>query len=675
MITLPTGEREAHRVEMVRSFGLLDQKRAAQHDEIASLARDVADTRWGLVTLVDAERVWFSGAANMSGDQYCRWTSFCTHTIADPDQITWISDTRDDFRVSRLSSVVQAPHIQFYSGAPIVVNGHAVGSVCVFDDQPRPYDPGLARSLSRLASIVSEDLAARHREKALRTALLASADALIQCNDHGVITEWSEGAAALFGFSQTEALGRNIDIIVPETHKADHNRAFERWRLGGGARVGTRLELRACRKDGSDVDIELWMSVAHLHGVPHIHANIRDISSRTAQAAALREATAAAEAANQAKTLFLTNMTHELRTPLNGVIGVVDLLSKTGLSAHQTELVTIVKTSSEHLQQVIGNVLDIARIEAGEMTIEQVPVVLPDLIESVAADARLAADRKGIAFDLELCPDLPTEVTGDPMRLRQVLAGLLSNAVKFTDAGSVTLRVTRTGSACRFEVTDTGIGFTADQRRTIFGRFQQADPSINRRFGGSGLGLTLCAELTGAMGGTLDCQSEPGLGSTFWFAIDLPPVCAVPEGDISKRDAAPAMRVLVVDDNPTNRRVAELMLLTLGADVACAQDGDEAVDAFLTGRFDLILMDMMMPVLDGPAATRAIRAIESTHGRPRTPIFMLTANNLPHHIETSLEAGADLHLAKPITPAALFDAIERMDHKDDHELRVTGAGG
>lgn len=672
MITLPTGERETHRVEMVRSFGLLDQQRATQHDEIAALARDLADTQWGLVTLVDAERVWFSGAANMSGEQHCRWTSFCTHTIADPDQITWISDTRDDFRVSRLPSVVEAPHILFYGGAPIVVNGHAVGSVCVFDDQPRPYDPALARSLTRLASIVSEDLAARHREKALRTALLASADALIQCNDHGVITEWSEGAAALFGFSQAEAPGRNIDIIVPEAHKANHNRAFERWRLGGGARVGTRLELRACRKDGSEVDIELWMSVAHLHGVPHIHANIRDISGRTAQAAALRDASAAAEAANQAKTLFLTNMTHELRTPLNGVIGVVDLLSATALSAHQTELVSIIKDSSDHLQQVIGSVLDIARIEAGEMTIEQVPLVLPDLIDSVAADARLAADRKGIAFSMELSPDLPTQVTGDPMRLRQVLASLLSNAVKFTEAGSVTLRATRAASACRFEVTDTGIGFTPDQRLTIFGRFQQADPSINRRFGGSGLGLALCAELTGAMGGTLDCHSGPGLGSTFWFEVDLPAVCALPGDDTSQRDPAPAMRVLVVDDNPTNRRVAELMLLTLGADVACAQDGDEAVDAFLTGRFDLILMDMMMPVLDGPAATRAIRSIERSHGRPHTPIFMLTANNLPHHIETSLQAGADLHLAKPITPAALFDAIGKIDNADD--VSITGTG-
>ncbi|MGZ9098612.1 MAG: PAS domain S-box protein, partial [Brevundimonas sp.] len=312
MITLPTSERETHRVDMVRSFGLLDRPRPSQHDEIASLARELAATRWALVTLVDAERVWLSGGADYPGADTCRWSSFSTHVITNPHETTWIADAREDFRFSQALSVTGEPYLRFYAGAPILVNGHAVGTVCAFDQTPRAFDPVIARSLSRLASVVAEDLAARHREQALRSALVASADALIECDDRGAITDWSEGAGRLFGFSSAEALGRNIDIMVPPKQRALHDQAFQKW-LASAALGGRRMELCACRKDGSLIDIEVWMSVAHVRGVPHIHANIRDISERAAQAEALRRATADAEAASAAKTIFLTNMSHELR--------------------------------------------------------------------------------------------------------------------------------------------------------------------------------------------------------------------------------------------------------------------------------------------------------------------------------------------------------------------------
>ena len=661
MITLPTSERESHRVDMVRSFGLLDQLRPPQHDEIAALARDLAGSRWGLVTLVDAERVWFSGVANYEAPDNCRWSSFCTHVIADPDNTTWITDAREDFRYSQMASVTGAPHLRFYAAAPVVVNGHAVGTVCVFDPEPRAPDPAIVGSLKRLAAVVAEDLAARHREQALRTALIASADALIDCNDHGVITAWSDGAEQLFGFSPEEALGSNISIIIPPEHKQAHSTAFEHWRLRGGARVGRRLELRACRKDASLVDIELWMSVAHVRGVPHIHANIRDISERTAQAAALRRAIAEAEAANQAKTTFLTNMSHELRTPLNGVIGVVDLLSQTDQTDHQRELTSIIQTSSDHLRRLIGDILDLSRIEAGELILNHAPMSLTDLVSDVAAVSGLVAEEKGVALRTDLAIDLPAHVTGDALRLKQVLTNLVANAVKFTEQGTVSVRVDRSGDSYRFAVSDTGIGFDAQLRETIFGRFQQADGTITRRYGGSGLGLAICSELVTAMGGTLDCQSEVGRGSTFWFTIPLAEVSRA-SGDADKTAESPPRleRVLVVDDNPTNRRVADLILQTIGVHATCVEDGDQAVDAFLSDSFDAILMDMMMPVMDGATATRAIRDIERKSGQARTPIIMLTANSLPQHIEASLEAGADLHLPKPMNPKALFEALAKV---------------
>jgi PAS domain S-box-containing protein len=660
MITLPTIERESHRVEMVRSVGLLDRSRPPQHDEIAVLARELADTRWALVTLIDAERVWFSGVANHPGVDNCRWASFCTHVISDPGQTTWIADAREDFRFSSLESVTGDPGLRFYAGAPVVLNGHAVGTVCVFDPDPRPFDPVLSRSLARLATIVAEDLAGRHREQALRTAMAASADALIECDDHGTITGWSDGATALFGFSPEEAAGLNISIIVPPDQKAAHNRAFKHWRLKGGARVGRRIELSACRKDGSLVDVELWMSVAHERGIPHIHANIRDISARTAQAAELRRAIAQAEAASEAKTTFLTNMSHELRTPLNGVIGVVDLLAGTGQSDHQRELTSIIKASSDQLLRLIGDILDLARIEAGELTLNEAPMSLRDLVDDVSAAARIAAQAKGVAVHTHLAADITDHVTGDALRLKQVMTNLTANAVKFTEQGSVLIHVTRDGDQYRFEVRDTGIGFDPGQREALFGRFQQADGTITRRFGGSGLGLAICSELVAAMGGELDCRGMEGRGAAFWFTVPLAAVPAPLSGTTTPGCTSGATRVLVVDDNPTNRRVAELILRTIGTDVTCVEDGDQAVNAFLAGTFDTILMDMMMPVMDGATATRAIRTIECEKGLARTPIIMLTANSLPQHVEASLAAGADLHLPKPMTPEALFEALAKV---------------
>ena len=650
---------------MVRSFGLLDLPRPPQHDEIALLARELAGTRWALVTLVDAERVWFSGVADYPGADACRWTSFSTHVISNPRETTWIEDARADFRFSQTASVIGEPHLRFYAGAPILVNGHAVGTVCALDQTPRAFDPAIARSLSRLASVVAEDLAARHREQALRTALVASADALIECDDHGAITEWSEGAERLFGFSSDEALGRNIDIMVPPEQKATHEQAFQKWLRAGGRR-GRRIELSACRKDGSLVDLEVWMSVAHVRGVPHIHANIRDVSERTAQAAALRRATAEAEAANVAKTMFLTNMSHELRTPLNGVIGVVDLLSQTPQSDHQRELTSIIQASSDQLRRLIGDILDLARIEAGELSLDDGPISLVDLVREVASTAAMAAEEKGVDLHTELATDLAAHVTGDSLRLKQVLTNLLSNAVKFTASGSVSVHLGRCGDLHRFEVRDTGIGFDAAQREAIFGRFQQADGTITRRFGGSGLGLAICSELVTAMGGELGCQSTNGMGATFWFTVPLLEVRTEAAGDAmsSPEESRRPGQILVVDDNPTNRRVAELMLQTVGVDVTCVEDGAEAVNAFLVGGFDAILMDMMMPVMDGATATRTIRDIERRKNLTRTPIIMLTANSLPEHIEASLAAGADLHLSKPVNPGALFDALARVHQSD-----------
>ncbi len=646
---------------MVRSFGLVDKPRVALHEEVAALARDLAGTATALVSLVESERNWFAGVANFPDRDQCRWTSFCTHVVAHPHGPLWIADATLDFRFIKNRYVVGDPYLRFYAGAPIIVNGYAVGSLCVLDGTPRPFDADLAGRLSRLANIVADDLATRHQAQSLRHSLAASADALIDANDHGVITTWSQGAERLFQFTEEEAVGRNISLIIPPELLAAHAHGFEHWRQSGAARLERRIELKAQRKDGSRVDIDLWMSVAHIQGVRHIHSNIRDISERKRQALELLAAKSDAEAANLAKSTFLANMSHELRTPLNGVIAVTDLLSKTGLSEHQTELTSIIQSSSDQLRRLVGDILDLARIESGELLLAESPMSLTDLVNDVRNLSSLAAQAKGLSLVCDLTSESGGPVLGDALRLKQVLTNLVSNAVKFTETGSVTLQVTRVATGFRFEVSDTGIGFNEDQRAVIFERFQQADGTITRRFGGTGLGLSISRELVSAMGGELDGSGRSGVGASFWFTLPLQELTeSDATGETSEDVVSDIGRVLVVDDNATNRRVAELLLNSIGSDVVCVGDGLQAVDAFMLERYDVILMDMMMPVMDGIAATKAIRRVEQERRLARTPIVMLTANNLPQHIAASLEAGADIHLAKPINAEGLFNALGRL---------------
>ncbi|MFN3669337.1 MAG: ATP-binding protein [Brevundimonas sp.] len=660
---------------MVQSFGLLDQPRAPQHDEVAALACDLTGARWGVISLVGREKNWFSGALNHDDVEGCRWTSFCTHVVANPDEVLWIADASADFRFAENTHVTGPPGIRFYAGAPVVVNGLAIGAVAVFDPEPKAFDAGLAKSLTRLSNIIAEDLAARHQAQARQIALLASADAIVECDDCGTITHWSEGAERLFGFSFAEAVGSDIEIIIPLESRSGHHEGLKRWRERGGGRVGRRIELVACHRDRSPIDIELWMSVAHRHGVPHIHANIRDISQRKAQAAELQRATAQAKAANEAKSVFLANMSHELRTPLNGVIAVADLLTRTEQSPYQRELTTLIRGSSDQLGKLIGDILDLARIESGELDLSDTPMSLHEIINSVLGLSALAAQEKGLTLSGQLAPDITGQVMGDPLRLKQVLTNLVANAVKFTERGSVRLHVTRDQDQYRFEVRDTGLGFDDAQREVIFGRFHQADGTITRRFGGTGLGLSISRELVVAMGGDLDCRGEPGKGSSFWFTLPLHD--AQPDTEAGSAEDIPGQsltRILVVDDNATNRRVAELILQTIGVEVDCAEDGDRAVEAFMTGpRYDAILMDMMMPVMDGIAATEAIRTIEVKRGLSRTPVIMLTANTLPQHIEACLDAGADLHLSKPVSAAGLFAALDGVRRLSESPVRCAVA--
>ncbi len=663
MTAEPKSNTERQRLDMLDSLGLMNQPQEPIFRELTLLAAELASAPTALVSLVHEQNQWFAGSVGFDLRETRRLDSFCTHALERPHQVMWVEDARVDERFENNPFVKGDPYIRFYAGAPLLVNGCAVGALCVLGPEPRAFDPELGQMLKRLAAIAAADLHQRHRMTAVRTALHASADALIDCNEQGMIVSWSDGAETLFGHSRADALGKSVEIIIPEHLRPAHGAAMGRWRDQGTARLGRRLELTAVRSDGSAVEVELWMSVSRHQDGAHVHANIRDISERKAQRQALLRAKADAEAANLAKSTFLANMSHELRTPLNGVTSMADLLATTGLTPRQQEINDIIVSSSQQLKGLIGDILDLARIESGELKLVQEPTCIAALARSVVDLCGLRASEKGVHLSADITPDLHDRVLVDAIRLRQVLTNLVSNAVKFTDVGSVRLSVTVEGDRYRFEVSDTGIGFRPEQAAEIFKPFQQADGTITRRFGGTGLGLAISSDLVKAMGGEIQCRGEPGEGATFWFELHLASAeSAEPVGAPTPDTALGPLRVLLADDNVTNRRVVELILGAMDADCIAVEDGAQAVAAFEAQTFDIVLMDMMMPVMDGLTAVRALRAVESREGRGRTPVLMLTANSFPEHIAESLAAGADLHLAKPITAASLIEAIATVQH-------------
>jgi signal transduction histidine kinase/ActR/RegA family two-component response regulator len=388
---------------------------------------------------------------------------------------------------------------------------------------------------------------------------------------------------------------------------------------------------------------------------------LTDITDVQESARALAQARDAAEAANRAKSQFLANMSHEIRTPLNGVLGVADVLANSELSATQQELVGVIRTSGALLNSLLADLLELARVEAGVAELRPEAVRLDDLAQSVRGLYAPRAQQKGVALRVEIAPEAEARVTCDAMRLRQVLGNLVSNAVKFTDAGEVVIVLDRTGDHVTFQVRDTGSGFDDALKAVLFGRFQQADDSSTRKHGGAGLGLAISREYVRLMGGELDCTSAPGQGSTFMFTLPLP---ALPGIEAVARADTPVVgedgrfRVLVVDDNEINRQVLGLMLDSAGIEHAEAEDGRVGVEAATTGGFDAILMDIQMPVMDGFEATRRIRAWETGSGRPRMPIYIVSANGLQEHVEAGIAAGADGHLNKPVSVAQLLGVLE-----------------
>ncbi|MDO8295747.1 MAG: PAS domain-containing protein [Caulobacter sp.] len=513
-----------------------------------------------------------------------------------------------------------------------------------------------ARDAAREGEARVQALMEQARMDAWRQELaLGAADAGAFEIDHSAQGFWaSEQFFRLVGRRMTYD-----EIAVPVwsfVHRDDRGLVFETNRRWARGEENTSMEFRILLPDGR----ERWVRASYRLDRPTRKGVglILDIDARKRQELALVEAQRAAEAAAEAKASFLANMSHEIRTPMNGVLGVLHLLKGETISDDGRRLLDEALSCGQMLSTLLDDVIDFERIEAGRLDLNDEPVDAGELARSVFRLLEPQARGKGLTLDLEGAQGLGW-VRSDPVRLRQCLFNLMGNAVKFTIAGGVTLRCARPAPGrLAFEVRDTGIGVPLEAQDRLFERFHQADASTTRRFGGSGLGLTITRRLAEMMGGEVSFESMPGVGSVFRLEIAAPDALATaPLADLA---GAPLedLRVLVVEDNATNRMIAVKMLESLGASAQTAVDGASGVEAASTGVFDLILMDIQMPGMDGLEACRRIRAQAGPSAA--TPIIALTANVLSHQRDTYLAAGMDGVVGKPISPAALLAEISRL---------------
>ena len=498
-----------------------------------------------------------------------------------------------------------------------------------------------------------------------RSLIEANIDAIITTDPSGIITDVNKQMEALTDCTRDELIGAPF-----KNYFTDPDRAEAAIKAVLSEKSVTDYELTARARDGKQTVVSYNATTFYdrnrmLQGV---FAAARVVTERKRVEAELQQAIAAAESASRTKSEFLASMSHEIRTPMNAIMGIADLLAKTALSPEQDKYVQIFRRAGDNLLNLINDILDLSKVEASQLELEQTGFSLHDHLEKVMEMVATRANEKELALVCEIAPSVPDDLVGDPTRLRQVLLNLLGNAIKFTESGEVALRVTLDGNfavptALRFAVSDTGIGIASQKLGQVFERFTQANSSTTRRFGGSGLGLTISRRLVELMGGRIWVESSVGKGSVFSFAVPFeiwpatnrPTLVTV---GVDSKAQLPALRILLAEDSADNCTITMAYLEDTPYQVEIAETGAIACEKFNAGHYDLVLMDRQMPVMDGLTATRSIRAWERANDRPPTPIIALTASALKGDREMCLAAGCTAFLTKPIKQEVLLQAIK-----------------
>ena len=599
------------------------------------------------------------------------------------DQDVLIPDIDDFLPGSPEHELLASQAIRSLLIVPMLEEGTLFGMVGFDSVRARgDFLPGEVYLLRAYADVVRSVLLRRSAMRAMRRAQdeLAREQAFLQ----GIVSTTAAGFLVLdkdgqivFANETCEAvLGVPVEQLIGRSHDSPD------WRISdvdGHPLCPEDLPFNRVRRNGLNVmnyrialHCDDGLRYAAINAAPiedsaassrHVLYAVTDATELVEAAQARERALAEAQRANDTKSSFLANMSHEIRTPLNGILGITELLADSTNDPAQSQMIAILHDSGNLLLNIINDLLDMTKIEADALELEYIPFSIAVLARRTEELHTLRAAEKRLSFAVSLDDPSGAARLGDPHRITQILHNLISNALKFTESGSVQVTLAAPDSnTVLLRVSDTGIGMTAAQQQAILQPFVQADSSISRRFGGTGLGMSIVRSLTDLFGGTLDIQSTPGQGSQITVCLPLPVANKIEQPEQPRTVPAspkqmPGLRVLAVDDNRTNQLVLSMMLGQLEAQVTLASDGPEALGKFLDGSFDLLILDISMPGMDGIALLRAIRAIESQQGRPHTPAIAYTANAMTHQVDIYLAEGFDACLTKPLKMERLSNAI------------------
>tara|TARA_R110002012_G_scaffold306876_2_gene511985 strand:+ start:103141 stop:105201 length:2061 start_codon:yes stop_codon:yes gene_type:complete len=664
---------EQARIQALRAQHVLDTAPEIRFDRITAMAATHFQVPIALVSLIDTDRQWFKSCIGLDVSETPRELAFCDHAIRlGEDAVFLVRDASVHPLFENNPLVTGPPHIRFYAGAVLTTSqGFNLGTLCVIDTVARPEateaDFDHLKVLAKLVvdqlelGRARQNMAEQHR--LLDMAQILSGVGHWRYDVASARVEWSDEVFRIHGLPITDP-----PPVFAEARKLYHedDRAHLTALLEAALITGEGYEcrMRICRPDGAvrQTSAKVESMCDEQGRITALFGVFQDITEQHEAQARLTEAKAEAEAATVVKAEFLSNMSHELRTPLTSILGFSSLLDEEpDLSAAARRSVDRIAGSSQALLTIVNDILDFTKLEAGQVEIEVRPADMHNLLEGALGLFEPQAAQKSVSLHFAETTRLPGTLLVDAERVRQVLLNLIGNAVKFTPAGAVTLtaRYDRQTSRLRCEVTDTGPGIPPDRLDRLFKRFSQVDASTTRDHGGTGLGLAISKGLIEAMGGEIGATSQPGDGSTFWF--DLPcdigtaaPRPQRPAGDVSGLEG---VRLLVVDDSAMNREIVALMLAPYGVKVTDAGSGQEAIDLAATTPFDLILMDIRMPDLDGPTATRAIREGDGPNGA--IPILAFTAE--PENAGGKLGWASlfDDRVAKPVFAEDLSAKISR----------------